>query len=725
MKGKLLALLKQSTWDLNSLLAAVDPGAAAAERNLWWVRLAEWLRHAPVHAEPGTRGDTPLPVLRLRLLLQRLEREPDARSRLARMLASTLREMDATLLLADFGFAPRMAFFSEVGERLQRRLLPGTPETRDLSELFQLVFSHPEDAEWLAAIDDETLARVSALVADALAPPEEAEEAPAAGPGGAATRWRGALLDALMFCVSQVEATAFSAEVRTRMSPQAQALVPFRQLMRSFEALRGLIEDEDGEALGLRDPGADAATAAQAGRTADLERAMSYMRAVLDACRRDAATVRDHLEEHGISVDIVFATQQLQARLDRIERLLECLLSAPGTPGAPARTGPSEAARAVQRLFVEFAQTAQHRRSVRALLARNYSLLARKVVERSAEAGEHYITRTRSEYLQMVGRAAGGGAITAITVFVKFLLTGWGLSPFFAGLAAGLNYAVSFVAIQLAHFTLATKQPAMTAPAMAARLADVGTDEAVERFVDELAHLTRTQVAGILGNVMVVLPCVWALQGLAQWALGAPLVGEAKARWAVESLSVLGWTPVFAAGTGVLLFASSLVAGWAENWFVLHRLGSALRWNPRILSRLGAARAQRWAAFLESNISGFAGNVSLGLMLGLVPAVAVFFGIHFDVRHVTLASGQLGAALGALGGQLVYEPAFWLAVAGIAVTGALNVTVSFLLAFRLALRSRNLRLRDRARIYAAVRRRLVQRPGSFLWPPRAAKVQPP
>ena len=34
--------------------------------------------------------------------------------------------------------------------------------------------------------------------------------------------------------------------------------------------------------------------------------------------------------------------------------------------------------------------------------------------------------------------------------------------------------------IQLLHFTVATKQPAMTAPAMAEKLADVASDAAVE-----------------------------------------------------------------------------------------------------------------------------------------------------------------------------------------------------------------------------------------------------
>jgi hypothetical protein len=90
----------------------------------------------------------------------------------------------------------------------------------------------------------------------------------------------------------------------------------------------------------------------------------------------------------------------------------------------------------------------------------------------------------------------------------------------------------------------------------------------------------------------------------------------------------------FAAFTGVLLFASSIIAGWTENWFVLHRLDSAMRYNPRITRLLGTARAAL-GALLRENISGFAANISLGFMLGLVPAFAGFFGLGLDVRHVT------------------------------------------------------------------------------------------
>ena len=354
---------------------------------------------------------------------------------------------------------------------------------------------------------------------------------------------------------------------------------------------------------------------------------------------------------------------------------------------------------------------------MRALFAQHYSMLARKVAERSAETGEHYITRNRDEYRLMLERATGGGAVLAATTFAKFAILALGLTAFWAGLGAGLNYALSFVFIHLMHWTVATKQPAMTAPAMVDKLQDLSHDEAVEGFVDEVAHLMRSQVAGILGNLLAVAPLVI----LAQWAtkgLGHPLVGEHDAEHVLHALTFLGPTLFFAAFTGVLLFLSSQIAGWAENAFVLHRLESALRHHPRLVARVGAVRAAQWAGWWRRNVSGLAANISLGLMLGLVPAVAGFFALPLDVRHVTLSTGQIAAALGYFGSAALVRPEFWWCVAAIPFTGMLNVGVSFYCAFRLALRARGVRVSDRRRVYAAIWRRLKQQPMSFLRPKR-------
>ncbi len=64
------------------------------------------------------------------------------------------------------------------------------------------------------------------------------------------------------------------------------------------------------------------------------------------------------------------------------------------------------------------------------------------------------------------------------------------------------------------------------------------------------------------------------------------------------------------------------------------------------------------------------------------------------------------------------DPALWWAAGGIAVTGLLDVGVSFYLAFRLALTAQNVAGVDRRRIYQAMGRRLWRDPWSFVLPVR-------
>ncbi|MEY4753951.1 MAG: hypothetical protein RJA44_1626 [Pseudomonadota bacterium] len=679
---------RQAPWDLSALLNAADPHAPTAERHLWLVRLMEWLRHD--HGRPD--GATPVGVLRLRHLLNVLERHPEYRRHVVALLTRLVRETEVAALFADLGFSVRRELWGELAERLRLRVLPGTPDSTDLAQLFNLFFTDAADAQWLRAIDDATLQRLAALF-----------ETPATGD------WHRPFSEAITYLVSAVRAAAFLPALRRRMDPALLDERPFERLVPLSEELVHLLH------LGKLDAARDC---------------REHLHALLDTCRAAAASVPQHLESHGISVDLLFELEQLRLRTLRIEALVDAMLSV-----RPERS--------ILLLVADLVEVARRRRSLRAPLAEHYALLARKIAERSAETGEHYITRTRADYRDMLRRAAGGGLVIAGTTFLKFLVGALGFSVFWAGFWAGANYAASFVLIQLLHWTVATKQPAMTAPAMAAKLgalapaeptgapegagAEVApADPALEGFVDEVAHLIRTQIAGIVGNLALVTPVVLLLQGLAWLALGRPLIGAPTAEYVLHNLTLLGPTLAYAAFTGVLLFGSSLIAGWVENWFVWHRLDSAIAWNPRFVALLGAPRAQRWSRWWRDNISGLAANVSLGLMLGLVPALATFFGLPIEVRHVTLSTGQLAAALGTLGLEVLREPAFWWCVAAIPLTGALNLLVSFTLAFRVALRARGLRVQDRGRLNAALRQRLRRAPASFLLPPpEPAPAAPP
>ena len=653
---------------LPDLLDRLNPQADLVQRHLWLVALFEWLR--------GDCASVPASTARLALFLDAVQARPEILLRWQAWWQALVETLDGTTLLADYGFSSRSAFVSEFAERIRQKLLPGTPETSDASELFSLVLSTGFDAQWLAAIDEPTLARIAALLQPA--PPAEASPP-------AITLWQGTLLEAITYCTSQVRALGFAPELRLRMSAPAREAGPFHALAFDFDAVR------------------DAFLASPVQDSYERQAALQQFRERLEACRSAAASVYTHLDAHGISVNLVFQLRQLRERVLRIRALLDCLLS-------------SHPAASTVRLMAHLVSVGQERRSVRALIASNSSMLAAKVAERSSETGERYITRSLAEYRDMLRKAAGGGALTALTTWLKFAVMAIGLSAFWNGFAAGLVYAASFVVIQLLHFTLATKQPAMTAPAMAAKLKDLSDPAALDVFADEVTHLVRSQVAAVLGNVLMVVPVVLLISAALQLVSGQPMLDAKQAAYVFHSLSLLGPSALFAAFTGVLLFACSIIAGWVENWFVLHRLDSAMRYNPRITSLLGAERAQRWAAFTRANISGFASNISLGFMLGLIPAFAVFFGLGLDVRHVTLSAGQLGAACAAIGWEVVQQPALWASVAAIPVIGALNLGVSFYLAFRLALRAHNVTGVDRAHIRQVIWRRWRDAPLSFFWP---------
>src|SRR5207247_8585547 len=154
---------------------------------------------------------------------------------------------------------------------------------------------------------------------------------------------------------------------------------------------------------------------------------------------------------------------------------------------------------------------------------------------RRAGTGEGYSPRNRGQYRDMLGKARGGGAVTALTTLLKFAVVGIGLSAFWSGFWAGVVYVSTFILIQLLHYTLATKQPAMTAPVMAAKLKDIGAAEAaksangantIEAFVDEVTHLVRSQVAAVFGNVFMVVPAVLLVNALHQLQLDRPIIGH-------------------------------------------------------------------------------------------------------------------------------------------------------------------------------------------------------
>lgn len=703
---------RDSGHQLDALLAIADRNAPYPERSVWLIELAHWIRRGRAvqsgalerGAEPAARSLSTPEHARIRYLLHVLDRNPAWKANVAGILRALLRESDGLTLLCDAGMPVHSAFFGAFFERLEASLIPPAPNRRDLAAIVTLMFPAERDAEWIGALPTGLLIRIRALFDYAANADDPRDSMP----------FSLDLLAALHNLTCQISSTGLSQTVRSRLGgigPQpgshdndhdsdiadaadvrvAMDKQPFYRLTRVMLAVEAAHQAL--VAGGSQDP---------------LLSEVNYLRLLLDDCRRATDDVFAHLYRNGVSVDIVFQVERMRARIVRAEHLLNAWM-AHDDPHAGAR------------LTAELVSANHASQSAAHLVRSNFSLLARKVVEYSAETGEHYIARDRAEYLKMLRMAAGGGLVTVVTVCVKFAITGAHLPSIIEGWLAGINYAASFLLMHFLHFSLATKQPAMTAPTLARELDGVGTPAGVDSFVSSVTALMRTQTAAVLGNVLLVFPVCFGVQLLWRALFHTDIISPDKAHATLRSFSLLGPTPFYAALTGVLLWSSSLMAGWADNWFVLHRVADALTYDRRLRITLGAAGAERLAQACRSNVAGVVGNVTLGLMLGIVPAILSALAFTFEVRHVTLSAGSIGIALGVLGESALRWPELWWAVAGVASMAILNVAVSFALAFYMAVKSRDLRRSAVRSLRGAIWQRVVRHPLELLWPARTAR----
>lgn len=651
------------------LLATPDPQALLRKRVHWFFDLLAWIRHeGEVKHEMDFNTGVPQ-AARVRYLLQVLDRQPDWKLKVSRLLRSIIRDTRGLDLFLETGISSEDSFAGEFFKRLSFKTLPQPPQDQELSFLFSENFRNRRDIEWIRLLDKSTFERLQALFL-------ENETVSEIG-------WNSLKEDAekaLLLLSFYAQGLGMKSEIRKRLPRFGIEDFPFYRLPKSIEKL-----------LKEQDP--------------DMKNVLSHqVEKVIEECLAAITEVQQHMDEYGVSIHLVYQLEKMERYLQRI-RYLNFILQ-------QKAMDPVILSSFVESLIYENSQ----RRSIRALFASNFSLLARKIVERSADTGEHYIARTHKEHRHHFLSSLGGGLITAFTTVLKILISKLGLSDFYSGVAASLNYSVSFLFIQFAHFTLGTKQPALTAPALAAKMQHIHREGALENLTDEIIHIIRSQFVAVIGNIVGVLPLTIAMGLIVQWGIGFEMVSVEKAHHILQDFSILGPTPLFAAFTGILLWLSSLISGWADNWFVYHRMHQALAHHRRLGLIFGETTMRKFALFLKKNTAAIAANVSLGFLLGLTPVVLHFFGIGLDVRHVTLSSGTLSAAMLSLPTSAFHEWDFWLAVMGIMSMGVLNILVSFSLALFLAIRARQIQAPERSLLYRSVLKKVLRRPLVLFFP---------
>ncbi|MCE1185767.1 MAG: site-specific recombinase [Rhodocyclales bacterium] len=638
-----------------------------------WHALVSWLQGGPLWSDVyiGAEDVHGPATQRLAVLIDMLQASPPLAAHLRQALQSLLEATDGRNLFAELGIPSDRGFLSEFSDRIARKVLPSPRDDHDLSHLMSRSFDSSRDLQLVLGLQPATLQRLLEL----LFPVTE----PQVGAG-----LRRAMADGFRLLLARVQGQGLSAKLRGRSSAGAVVESPFVVLGLRGEALL------QAWATGL---GMDEAVAAW--READA------------ACWAEIQRISLRLEAEGISVDIVYGLDVLERCLVRLNALAAVMHAGRQQPAV------------VLDLLRQLALAGRDSTSLRHLVRRNLQRLQRRIVDRSGKTGEHYVAESSAEYSHIWIAAAGGGLLTVGTAAMKMAVTGAGFALFIEGLASGLNYAVSFLLLQAFGLILATKQPAMTAAAMAAIIRDRQGEERLDVMVDYAARICRSQLAAAMANVAMVAGGAYLFDAVWRLVVGHSYLTRAEASYVFHALSpVDSGTVFYAALTGVILFLAALIGGWVDNWSVYHRLPQAIA-EHRLGARVGQLRMIRLAGVVSRNMSGWATNISLGLMLGMTPVLGKFFGLPLDVRHVTLNSGILSLATASLELPWVGSGLFSLALLGVATMFVLNLGVSFSLSLWTAIRAYELPAEDLRHLRQRLLARLRHRPQDFLWPPKA------
>jgi len=645
----------------------------------------EWLARLVDAIRPRRRDGAAVAESNFRALLQLLESQPEYAAALNEHLGTLLASRMHRILYADAGVLGPQGFMASLARRVLGRLLPPAVDTEFLRDLVAEVFDQPRDYVWLRAIpreDWDALLRVIDVDGEAFAP--------------ARRKCRHELLEAMRLASYRLASYGTDTALLQYLPALARHESPF--LAQNDEVCEFIVRHADASQAGADD---------------------GHLEVLLAQCEDYVATIRRRSREAGVSVELVFLLARIEQIIARLRQLRDLVTPIDAAvPDAPVVSR----ARAID-FFLRLVRQENRRNSVRDLFRGTTELLARRVTEQASRSGEHYITASRSEYIEMFRAAAGAGLIIAVMALLKLKLSQLHLPLLWEGVAFSLNYGLGFVLIHVLHLTIATKQPAMTAATLAGALDGRENREArLDALANLAAEVSRTQWVSIAGNVTITMLTAFAIALTAAQFLGWEAAHPDKAAHLLHDLHP--WHSLallHAAIAGVYLFLSGLISGYYDNQALYHHIPQRLRRVKWLRALLGEERLGRFAAYVEQNLGALAGNFLFGCMLGFTPIVGELLGLPLDIRHVAFASANF--AYGLVGLQFNVMPAVVVvSVAGVLLIGLTNLVVSFSLALKVALRSRGITPEQTVGLWGRVLQRFLVRPRDFFWPPARAEA---
>jgi len=609
----------------------------------------------------------------LQTLIELMDAHPIVLSNLHNALVSQLIETDLSSALTESGIPIANGFWPEFFGRLRHKLIPELRKENDFLFVISQIFYRAGDYQWVESIPHVQWKQLFESIGLAFSVDDKHVLLQ--------------LMQSLKILSYQVANLGLEKEVRRHLTSPKIDENPFLNQTELIRQIEKSYISGDEETLTLVS-----------------ERLHTLAKMGIDSIE----FIRQNHSSSGTSIHQTYVLLILSNKLGRIELITDIL------DGDSQFNSDNFIS-----FFKMLVRNENTKNSLRAFLSQSLGYVAYQIAEHKGSKGSHYITSSLKEYRKMMWSAMKGGGITAFIAIFKNLLTEIELPIFWHGFAYSMNYSIGFLLIDATGSTLATKQPAFTASAVASSLDTKGNTYKPNLYnlAVTVAKVSRSQIASFIGNLLIVFPGAFLLAWLYDIMTKTKILEGDKAMAMLESqhpwhsLSLL-----YACNTGVFLFLSGIIAGYVQNKILYAQIGERLMNHPWWRAKATIEKRLRRSKFIEKNAGSMIGNISLGFMLGMSSIVSKFLGLPFDIRHITISAGNVSVALYGLGIRNVPVGFLITLFFGVIAIGFLNFLVSFSLAFIVAVKSRGVQLRDYPEFLGILGRYFVKKPLDFIRP---------
>ncbi|CAN5861159.1 site-specific recombinase [soil metagenome] len=649
---------------------------AQANRQQTAHRDIDLLRELVARLRPKKIDDIRQATDNIRALCYVLKQHPHLKQALSEYLFCVLVSRKLVHLLTDTGITQNKGFWGAASQAVSDKFLPPLINDDYLKDVFGELFGHKNDHIWVSGVADQVWLNLMTTLSFRIDHPRTIYAAI-----GQET------LSAIQVLSYRISAIGLESEL-VRNHPAIERFEsPF---LRQNDEINDYVTSYSTWLVDKKTEREDA----------------QQINILLIQCEEIIIKIRRTAAVQGVSISLTRLLLCLTQSINRLRTLLELM----DTRSIAAAAGISVG------LLKELVLADNKRHSLRELMRSSTELLSLQMTERAGKSGEHYVTNSRAEWLEMLRSTMGAGFIVGFMALIKILLSKLALAPFGFALLYSLNYSSGFIFVHILHFTIATKQPAMTA-ALIAKSIDEGAQK-LDELVELVVRVARSQLIAIIGNMALALPTAYAIAWTWYGLHGSHLVSPEKAAHLLHDIDPLTSLALpHAAIAGVCLFLSGLISGYYDNTASYGNIPARLRQLGWLKRLLGEARLLRMTEYIGNNLGALMGNLFFGFMLGTIGQLGIFFGLPIDIRHITFSSANFAFSLVGLDHHMSWQLAAT-SLSGILLIGIVNLGVSFSLALLVALRSRGIRIGQGRTLAKMMWRRFYASPRDFFLPPK-------